>query len=189
MTKEILKLTANFLGLDKLTDYLSNEEETASDEVKADVNQLLIFMNYIVREITKDYFPLCHKESIMSDSDGKIYFDKLSKKAIMIKDVKNLIDLSCHYEIYPEYIKLENPNTEYKVFYNYTPKTILNITEEAELPFGLDYFIVCYGIASEYCLSKGSYDEAHMWESKFVSALKSIKNRNKERRFFARRLK
>lgn len=190
MTKEILKLTATFLGLDEVSNYLSSEEETEpSEEVKNQINQLIIFMNYVIREIAKDYFPLNFKETISSDQEGKIFYNKLKKTAIRIKDIKNFLDLSCHFEIFPEYVKVENPNTEYKIFYCYVPKNINNITEEVELPFGVDYFIVCFGVASEYLSSKGLYEEAEMWESKFLSELKSIKHIHGERRFFARRLK
>ncbi len=170
MTKEILKLTATFLGLEEVSNYLSSEEETEpSEEVKNQINQLIIFMNYVIREIAKDYFPLNFKETISSDQEGKIFYNKLKKTAIRIKDIKNFLDLSCHFEI--------------------VPKNINNITEEVELPFGVDYFIVCFGVASEYLSSKGLYEEAEMWESKFLSELKSIKHIHGERRFFARRLK
>lgn len=190
MTKDILKLASTFLHLDDAVEFLSSSEsQEPSAEVKNQINQLIIFTNYIIREITKDYFPLYYKETISSDQDGKIYFNKLSKTAIRIKDVKNFLDLSCHYEIYPEYLKLENANTEYKIFYSYVPKQIKSINDEAELPFGVDYFIVCYGVACEFALSCGLYEESEMWESKFINSLKSLKNQIGERRFFARRLK
>ena len=68
MTKEILKLTATFLGLEEVSNYHSSEEETEpGEEVKNQINQLIIFMNYVIREIAKDYFPLNFKETISSD--------------------------------------------------------------------------------------------------------------------------
>lgn len=190
MTKEILKLSATFLGLDQTAEYLSSDKsQEPSDEVKQQINQLIIFMNYVIREITKDFFPLVQKETITSDQDGKIHFSKLKRKATQIKDVKNFLDLSCHFEIFPEFLKVENPNTEYKVFYAFSPKNVQTLDDEIELPFGIDYFVICFGIASEYALVNGLNDEAEMWESKFKAELKSIKSRTGERRFFARRLK
>lgn len=190
MTKDILKLSSTFLHLDDTLAFLTSSENVEPNEnVKNQINQLIVFTNYIIREITKDYYPLYFKETISSDQDGKIFYNKLSKTAIRIKDVKNFLDLSCHFEIYPEYLKLENANTEYKIFYSYVPNTIKTIEDEAELPFGVDYFIVCYGVASEFALSCGLYDEAEMWESKFKNALRSLKSQIGERRFFARRLK
>lgn len=190
MTKEILKLVSTFLKLDKTTLYLSGpSDESPSEEVEAQINQLLIFINYVVSEITKDYFPLYCKETISSDRDGKINFNNLSKTAIRIKDVKNFLDLSCTFEIYPEYLKVENPNSEYKIYYSYVPKKIHSIDEQIELPFGVDYFIVGFGVASEFALANGLYDEAKMWESKFLDGLKSTKSTHGERRFFCRRMK
>lgn len=190
MTNEILKLTSTFLGLDKTTEYLvSDRSQEPDDETKQQINQLLIFMNYVLREITKNHFPLSQKETISSDQDGKIYFSKLKRTAIQIKDVKNFLDLSCHFEIFPDHLKVDNANTEYKIFYSFAPKTVNSLDDEVELPFGVDYFVVCFGIASEFALLKGLYEESQMWESKFNSELKSIKSRSGERRFFARRLK
>lgn len=190
MTKEILKLTSTFLGLDKTTEYLASDQtREPDDETKQQINQLLIFMNYVLREITKNYFPLSQKETISSDQEGKIYFSKLKRTATQIKDVKNFLDLSCHFEIFPEFLKVDNPNTEYKVSYSFAPKTVQSINDEVELPFGVDYFVVCFGIASEFALLKGLYEESQMWESKFNSELKSLKSRTGERRFFSRRLK
>lgn len=190
MTNEILKLSATFLGLDQTVEYLSSDKsQEPSDEVKQQINQLTIFMNYVLREITKEHFPLVQKETVTSDQDGKIYFSKFKRNATQIKDVKNFLDLSCHFEIFPDFLKVENPNTEYKVFYAYSPKTILNLDDEIEIPFGVDYFVICFGIASEFALVKGLYDEAEMWESKFKAELKAIKSRTGERRFFSRRLK
>lgn len=190
MTKEILKLVSTFLKLDKITNYLTSSDSTQPDEeVSAQLNQLLIFTNYVVSEIAKDYFPLYNKETITSDQDGRIYFNRLTKKAIRIKDVKNFLDLSCFFEIYPEYLKVDNANTEYKIFYSYIPKKLNSINDEIELPFGVDYFVVCFGVASEFASANGLYEEAQMWEDKFVSELKSIRSKTGERRFFARRLK
>lgn len=190
MTKEIFKLTSSFLGLDDVTNYLSSsEDQTPSEEVKNQLNQLMILMNFVMLKIAKDFVQLNFKETIYSDQEGKIYFSKLQKHAIRIKDVKNFLDLSCQFEIFPDHIKVENANTEYKVFYCYSPKSVLTLSDEIELPFGVDYFVVCFGIASEYLSSKGLYDEAEMWESKFENEIKNQKHIHGERRFFARRLK
>lgn len=190
MTQDIIKLAATFLGLDDVTAYLSStSEEDPTTEVAAKINQLIIFTNYILREITREYYPLKHEEIITSSDEGIISFNNLSKTATAVKDVKNRLGLSVKYNTYPEYIKVESANAEYKVFYNYSPEPIEEISDDIELPFGLDYFIVCFGIASEYALSKGLYEEANMWESKFINSLKNLNTRYAEKRFKCKRLK
>ncbi len=190
MTQDIIKLSATFLGLDDVVTYLSiTSDDSPSDEVAAKINQLIIFTNYIVREITREYYPLKHEETVTSSDEGVISFTSLSKSAVAIKDVKNCLGLSVKYSIYPEFINVDNANAKYNVFYNYAPEAIESIEDDIELPFGLDYFIVCYGIASEYALSKGLYEEANMWESKFINSLKNLNTRYTEKRFKCKRLK
>ena len=189
MTKNILKLTATFLGLDDVTTYLSDTTLTPSSEVLKDINQLIIFTNYVLRELTRDYYPLKYNETKTSNQNSEIAFNTLSKTAISINEVKNKLGLSARYTLFPDHITLENPNTEYTIFYNYCPAAISTISDSLTLPLGLDYFIVCYGVASEYSLSKGLYEEASMWENRFINSLKSIKGKVGEKRFSTRRLK
>lgn len=190
MTKDILKLSSTLLGLDDVVEYLnSNQEEAPSEEVSEKINQLLVLTNYILREITKEYYPLSYEEVIFSDSNCQIFYSNFSKRVIAIKDIKNESNLSVTFNLYPEFIKVGCPNAQYFVSYNYTLESIQNINQHLTLPLGLDYFIVCYGIASEYALSKLLYNEAEMWDNKFRNSLERIKSKTGERRFFARRLK
>jgi len=190
MTKDILKLSATLLGLDDVISYLSGDTtETPPPEVLTKINELIVFTNYVIREITKEYYPLSHREKITSDNQCQIYFSNLSKKAISINDIKNESNLSVTFNIYPDYIKVGTPNKEYEIFYNYIPETIKTFDQNIVLPFGLDFFVICYGVASEYALAKLLYSEADMWESKFKKSLELTKSRVGERRFFARRLK
>jgi len=189
MTKDILKLTSTFLNLDDVTNFLSLNESEPSEGVRAKISELLTLTNYVAREITKGYFPLSSSETKTSDEEGRIHFSKLERKAISVKDIKNSLGLSVSFELYPTYVKLETINSPYTIYYNYVPSPVTSIDEAIELPFGLDYFVVCFGVASEFCLSKGLYEEAQMWESKFLNSLSMTKPRCHERRFFARRLK
>ena len=189
MTKNILKLTSTFLGLDEVNTYLSDTSTTPSSEVTNTINQLINFINYIMREITREYYPLKTSETVSSDNDRVINFNTLTKTITAIDDVKNRAGLSVRYSLYPDHIKMENANTEYTLFYSYSPSAISTIQDSLKLPLGLDYFVVCFGVASEYCLSKGLYEEAGMWENRFINSLKSIKGRFGEKRFKTRRLK
>ena len=190
MTKEILKLTATLLGLDDVITYLSdNETSTPSQETQNKINELLAYLNYVTREVTKEYYPLSHSEIVFSDDQCQIHFNKLSYKAISIKHIKNEYGLNVTFNLYPEFIKVGVPNKAYEIKYNFVPENITHIDQQLNLPIGLDYFVLCYGVASEYALAKLLYNEAEMWESKFKNSLENIKSRIGERRFFARRLK
>lgn len=188
MTKDIIKLTATMLGLDSVIEYLDGKIE-ADDEINKTINELLIYTSYILREITKDYYPLSETEELFTNESCEINFSDFSKNVIAIKDIKNELNMSVEFNLYPTYVKLGTPNSKYTITYNYTLPKVTDINDEINLPFDLDYFVVCYGVASEYALSKLLYDEADMWQAKFKNSLENIKSRVGERRFFSRRLK
>lgn len=188
MTKDIIKLSATFLGLTDVLDYLKNPVITLSTETENKIEDLILFTNYVVREITKNYMPLLTEEEATSNKSCEIHFTNLSKNAIAIKNIKNGLGQKVTFNLYPTFIKVGFPETKYMITYNYTPEKIQNIDQTLELPFGLGSEIVAYGVASEYALSKLLYNEADMWESKFKNSLENIKVKAGDRRFFARRL-
>lgn len=189
MTKDVLKLSATLLGLDDVIEYLNDSTKTPSQDTQNKIDDLIVYLNYVVREVTKEYFPMQHMEVVSSDNQCQIFFTNLSKIAISIKDIKNSMGDSVTFNLYPEFIKVGNQNTNYLIEYNYIPNPIKSVNDSLALPFGLEYFVICYGIASEYSLSRLLYSEAEMWEGKFKNALRYSKSRIGERRFLARRLK
>jgi len=189
MTKDILKLSATFLGLEDVVLFLTKPSSEISDEVDKKLNDLIAILNYVLRNITKEYFPLNHEEVLTSNNQCEVYFNTFEYNPISINDVKNSLLDSVTYNIYPEYLKVGKPNNNYLIKYNYVPKKIVNIDDSLVLPLGLEPFTVCYGIASEYALSKLLYSEAEMWESKFKNSLETYRSIKGERRFHSRRLK
>ena len=190
MTKDIIKLSALLLGLDDVVDYISaNQPEAPSKQTQEKIDMLITYLNYILREITKEYYPLYHSEVISSDHQCQIKYTSFTYTPNSIKDIKNSQGDSVTFNLYPEFAKVGFPNANYLVEYSYSPNKISNLFNHLALPIGLEYFIICYGIASEYALSQLLYSEAEMWESKFRNGLKSFKSNKGERRFFARRLK
>lgn len=188
MTKDIIQLSALFLGLTDVNDYLKQPETTPSSDTLDKLEDLLLFTNYVLREVTKNYYPLTTEETLYSNNQCEIEYSSLSKTAIAIKGLVNQTGHSVTFNLYPNYIKVGTPNSKYKITYNYTPNKIKTINEPLTLPLGLDYVVISYGVASEYALSRLLYSEADMWESKFKNALENIKSRSGDRRFFARRL-
>jgi len=189
MTKEILKLSATLLGLDDVLLFLTGDNEEPSQDVKQKIDNLITYLNYILREISKEYYPLVHSEVLPSNDQCEIYYNSFTFSPIAIKDLKDSFNNSVTFNLYPSFIKVGKPSSNYLIKYNYSPNPITSLNDTLNLPIGLEYFIICYGIASEYALSKLLYSEAEMWEGKFKSSLETFKSRVGERKFFARRLK
>ena len=189
MTKDILKLSAIFLGLQDVLDYIENPSaDNVDNQTLNDFNLLLTFINYISREVTKDYFKLSHQEKISSNNQCEIPYENLSKLAISINFIED-DNYRCTFNLYPNYIKVGKPNTEYQINYNYIPSPITSIDDTLTLPLGLDSFVIAYGVACEFATVKQLYNEANMWESMFKNSLKNLKPKFKERFFKTRKLK
>ena len=188
MTKDIIKLSATFLGLSDVVDYLKDTNTSANQETLEKLDDLILFANYVIREITKSYFPLSHTEQVTSNESCEIEFSKLSKSAIAIKSIKNTLNQCVTFNLYPSFIKVGFPERKYTVTYNYVPNKIQSLDDTLNLPLGLGIEVISYGVASEYALSRLLYDEADMWESKFKNALENIKSKHGDRRFYSRRL-
>ena len=189
MTKEIITLTATMLGLDDVVNYLASEGQEDNAEAEAVINELLVYLNHTAREVTKEYFTLSKCDEVKSSTSCEIEYSSLSETPVKINNVTNSLNLKVNFLVNPTCLVVSRPNETYKVFYNYTPAPVKSIDDDINLPLGLGYFVLCYGVASEYALSKLLYDEANMWQSKFVSSLERLTSRCKERRFFARKLK
>ena len=188
MIKDIIKLSATFLGLSDVIEYLKDTSNTPSNETTEKIEDLILFTNYVIREITKSYFPLSHTEETISNESCEINFSSLSKTAIAIKSIKNSLNQSVTFNLYPNFIKVGFPLSKYTITYNYIPAKIQNLEDSLDLPLGLGFETISYGVASEYALSRLLYNEADMWESKFKNSLENIKSRHGERKFYSRRL-
>lgn len=185
MTKEILLLTLTLLGFDETRQALEQGELMGEDAKR--VNELLAYTNYVVREVTTKFCPLYECITLKSDDKCQIYYKDFDNEPIAIKWVKDRFNET--FNLYPEYIKVGKPENQYRICYEYTPKTAKTIDDEVHLPLGISFQTICYGVASEYTLSKLLYDEAAMWQDKFKNSLESTAMHLPERRFKARKLK
>lgn len=188
MTKDIIKLSATLLGLTDVIDQIEEPTNNTAKETSDKIEDLILFTNFVVREITKNYLPLSHTENIYSNENCQIPFINFSKTPIAIKSIKNQSYQPVTFNLYPSFVKVGFPNQQYQITYNYIPNKIETIEQKLDLPFGLGYETVSYGVASEYALSRLLYDEADMWEGKFKNSLENIKSKHGERRFYSRRL-
>lgn len=187
MTKEILRLTATLLGLGDVIKYI--DEENGDEQAEAKVDELIFHLNKVVREITGAFYPLTNEELLISNKDAEIDFATFSKTPCKIREVINRIGLGVDFQMGLSGVKVGLANYCYKVKYNYLPEPVTKLSDPLNLPIGLEAYIVCYGIAEEYALSRLLYDEAQMWRAKYVNSLDKLINRISEKRFAARKLK
>ncbi|MBQ8885814.1 MAG: hypothetical protein IJY62_05560 [Clostridia bacterium] len=161
--KEVVLLAAEELGLgESVAAHLSGgaegERETA---------ELLRAFNLVENEIALDYLPLYSEEEIESET-GVIRFDGLSRAAVRILRVCDEYGNKLPFRLFPEWLKTQAGKV--KIAYTYSPKE-KGLEDKSDYVLQASPRLLAYGIAAEYSLTKGLFEEAAVWDKKYKDAL------------------
>lgn len=134
-------------------------------------NNLVRCYNLVEQELATDYFPILEVDKFFHVED-KIYYKDFSRKPYMLKGIQDFHGDSVGFKLAPEYINLiKNYNGgTFFVKYYYLP-------EDKELysnsTYGAEYIsILKYGIAAEYCLANGNFEQAKIYNDKYKERIK-----------------
>lgn len=134
-------------------------------------NNLVRCYNLVEQELATDYFPILEVDKFFHVED-KIYYKDFSRKPYMLKGIQDFHGDSVSFRLAPEYITLIKNyyGGTFFVKYYYLP-------EEKELysnsTYGAEYIsILKYGIAAEYCLMQGNFEQAKIYSDKYKERIK-----------------
>lgn len=172
--KECIQLAGVLLNLG---DVLKSKTLTDTDKL------LLRCANNCLSEIASEYLPLINEKTVKA-SGGKIMYSALGTTIYDVIDVKSE-DGKAEFELMPSFIKVEKDG-EYTVKFCYCPG---ELTEDDDVPMSLLITdrVIAYGIAAEYMLINGFYEEAVTFDRVFKDALNRAAYGKKERRVKSRR--
>lgn len=158
---------------------LDGADKNSPDE--ADL--LLGCANNCLSEIASEYLPLV-AEKTATAQDGKIPYSQLGETIYDVTEVRRENE-KADFELMPSYIKVKKDG-EYTVKYCYCPG---ELSPSDDVPFGTNITarVIAYGIAAEYMLIKGFYEEAVTFDKVFKDALVRASYGRKERRVKRRR--
>ena len=183
--KEIVKSSALMLGRENVVNYLcGNQTPTASEDTISEVERLTALTNLVISELAASFVPIAVLEKAQV-SNGRIYFNTLKETPLKILDVLDNTDNSVSFVQYPEFISVSNGD---RVLYEYLPK---EKTIEQDCPYEeriVPSRVLSYGVASEFCITEGEFEQAVMWHKRYVDALEDIiipKNRQAKNRRWA----
>lgn len=174
--KNILKLVSALLNRKDLVRYFENSSCDDYERIKEDVDSLLTSYNVIADEVATTYLKLVNSEEF-EVQNGRLTYDKFKFSPISILSVKDLKnkDVSCrilHTEIK---VNIDNVIVEY----TYTPNK-KGLDDECDFSkTQIKERVLAYGIATEFCLIKGMYEEGSLWHDKYTEALKNALSNKK----------
>ncbi|MDR3263480.1 MAG: hypothetical protein LBT30_04140 [Clostridiales bacterium] len=169
LIRNILKKAAAMLG-----------EDIDFDTVTDGAADFLQCADTVYNEITSEYFPLLFEEDIYFDYDGRAAMSGFSKKMLYAVSVK-FSGANVKYAVFPSDIYAESMRSVYlTVRYAYVPAPIESADYITESDFGITERTFALGVACEYCLMKGMFNESLVYDKRYKDSLKSAARKHGE---------
>lgn len=167
---EVLKSASIYLNLTELLrGYIENNLDSVSDEGKVEFSKILLAINNVGDILAKN-IELKAKENILIEKNF-LELSKLSKRCRKIKKITRINDKKdVKFDVYDNYITTHE-NGLMSIDYLYYPEKVEKLDDVINFGRVNDNAVVM-GVCCEYCSICGLFDDASIWESKFLNGLK-----------------
>ena len=166
--KEVVKLAAENLGRQDLSQRIDAQEEEVSEEVVS----LLRCFNLVENEVALDYFPL-KKEETFSPVSNRVSYTAFASAPVDILDVKDGSGNDVAFEIGSSQLFFPKKHERVTVKYAYAPAQ-KKLEDESDFSGKISARLLSFGVAGEFCLTASRFSEAATWERRFLEALKAV---------------
>ena len=168
--KELIKITALTVGEEETVNYLEGKAVSDLASVKKNVDLLLRCYNLIADELSCEYLPLKTMETFTPENN-RIYFSAFSKPPLKILNVYNENMKKVPYKLINDYIWTQKDCVTVEYNYRLSP---LGEDDEANYANGIiGPYTIAFGMASQFCLEKGRFNESEIYQEKYLLAIKS----------------
>lgn len=179
--REVLTLAAKELGREDLCQSIDSTNAATNSEVVA----LVHCFNMVENEIALDYFPLKTKQTF-SGASGVVSYQNFTRSPVYIYSVCSEAGTELSYELRADGVALSAPTPSAVITYSYSPQT-KSLTANSDFQSKISPRLMAYGVACEYCLTLGKFQEAALWESKYKDALRAANLLRRKLRVRSRR--
>lgn len=169
LVKDILCEVFELVGRHDVYDVVKGNK-SLNDEQSRVQRACLTYLNAVVDELARGYFPIEYGEE-MTSSDGRFAFSDFTYKPLEIKKV-SVNSKPVVWRVVPDYL-IADAATIY-VRYTYAPDAF-GLGEEFAYPhYAVGKRLVEYGILAEYYLVLGDADSAAAWENKYREEIENL---------------
>ena len=177
LVKEIIKVSAEYLDLKSIRDYIENKLEI-NEEIEQEINTFLLAINMVNSGIASSYFELVSSKELYPDFNNKIPYENIDARGVIeIRTVKNKSGSKIDFKVMPGGVVLED-NCVCDIEYSYFPSPV-NIDDNIDYYTKLNKYIFAMGVAAEYLYLKGNIDDAYSWDKRFKNYLFNLKRPRK----------
>lgn len=167
--KSILKLVSSLLNRKDFLSYLNTGNSTDVN-LKGEIDTLVACYNVVAEELSTIYDKIMYTQKL-TVSNGVLKYTQFTYNPVKILSVKDNDGKDVECEILPT--ELRTKTNRIVVDYTYIPNK-RKLDDESDFKnTPLKERVFAYGIATEYSLIKGSYEEASLWHDKYTSAIRN----------------
>ena len=162
--KEVLSVALTYVGMD--ADIL-DEENALQDE---DVKLLIKCTGFAIDEISSEYLPIACFEEVESDGK-KLRYSDFSNMPLRVKKVGR-DGKSVPFRARPGYIEVKEDGV-FGVEYTCLPAHPSAFTDAIVLAYPVPVKTVALGVASQYCLITGRYEQSTVLSGMFTEDMRT----------------
>ena len=178
--KEVVLSAARLLGIEEEVAAYFADTDTLG---KKNAELLTTCFHLVENELAIDYLPLINEETYSTET-GQILYSWLQKRVLRVLEVRNLQGDSLPFKIFPKYLTTQ-PSTVC-VRYTFVPEE-KDVDGECEYGENVSKRLLAFGVATEYCLAMGLFEEAAVWDRKYKDAIESVRSLAPYKRISSRR--
>lgn len=165
LVRDVAASAAEELGRDDLAAALR------AGETEGEAASLVAAYNFVENELALDHFPLKAEET-HTPIGGKILYTVFAHPPVRIFNVYGEDGKQAKYDMYPTCLVLKDFAGPARVEYAYAPAR-KSAGDKAECAAAVSERLLALGVAREFSLSRGKYEEANFWHGRFEEALRA----------------
>lgn len=168
---------------DEGVDTVSVEGLVETTEGKKLAEALVRCFNIVESELAVDYLPLLFEEEFETET-GVVYYSELARSVVRVVKVTDAWGNEAPFKLFPEYLKTQAGQV--KVRYTYAPRE-KTLSDSSDYLLYASVRLFAYGIAAEYSLSCGYFEDAAVWDKKYKDAIAAVYRKKPCRKIQSRR--
>ena len=168
--KDIIKISATYLGKNNVIGYLSENSGNYGDAV-VQIDNLTRCANLVIGELAASYFPMEKSENKVSEN-GRVPFSSFTEEVTRVMDVCDLNGGKVSYKVKPLFIEVDCPSVVVK--YRYLPSNYGLTDAIGYNETQVSARIIAYGVCSEYSIIERNFDESIAWRNRFNEEIKKL---------------
>ena len=163
--KEVVLETAKLLELSEVEEYVTEGLGNGKEEA----GKLVSCFNRLEKDLALNYVPLIMEDSFMINNGCVVYKD-FPQNPLRIISVADEKGKRLPFQIFPTEICVETDEKTVIIKYAYIPEE-KSLLDDSDYETYVSIALMAYGVAAEYCATRGLYEEAAFWDKKYKESV------------------